>query len=82
MRDHPDRLGFLQPAWYDSGLSKKNRPPIEDVYAFADKAACRRHRVLFQGEGRHTFMDRKTVKFNGISIELHVLVIRRVPKRQ
>jgi len=81
MREHPMELGFLQPAWYPSGLSTKNRPPIEDVYVFADKYDCIRQRTLFQGEGRRTYADRKTVKFNGISITVHVLVIRRIPKR-
>ena len=78
MRDHPMELGYLMPSWQESGLGKKPRPPVEDVYVFADRMDMIRMRELFQGEGRHTYIDRKTVKMNGLSITVHVLVIRRV----
>lgn len=76
--DHPMELGYLQPGWHDSGLAKTRRPPVEDVCVFAIPGDAARHRSLYQGEGRHTVLERKTVKLNGISVTLHVLVIRRV----
>lgn len=76
--NHPMELGFLQPGWQPSGLSKREREPVEDVYVFADKSDAIRRRTLFQGPGRQTRVDRKTVKFDGLSITVHVLVIRRV----
>ncbi len=75
---HPIQLGYLQPGWRESGLTKKERPPVDDLYCFANKAEALEMRTLFQGEGRRTRIDRKTIKFDGLSIMVYVLVIRRV----
>jgi len=77
--DHPMSLGYLEPSFTDSGLATKRRPPVEAVYAFADPVDVERQRELFKGPGRRTYVDRKTVKFNGLAITVHVLVVRRVP---
>lgn len=77
-RDHPMELGYLEPDWQLSGLEKKGKPPVEVVHVFADKSDARKQRSLFQGPGRQTFTDRKTIKFKGLSITVYVMVVRRV----
>ena len=70
---------YLEAGYTDSGLASKRRPPVEVVYVFADPTEAGRQRALFKGPGRRTYLDRKTVKFNGLAITVHVLVVRRVP---